>query len=157
MTDQLLGILRFVLLASLYLFFARVMWAVWTEVRVPAIPRAGGPTPTAPVDGTAKVPRRHRVTELRVVAPKKHKGHHIEIGNEPLVVGRSENADLSVADDSYLSNVHARIWINTGAALLEDLGSTNGTLVNGERITGVVTLRPGDRIQMGSLVVEAER
>ena len=157
MTDQLLGLLRFVLLAALYLFFARVVWAVWTEVRVPAVSRSTGPVPSMPTDGTAKVPRRQRVTELRVVAPKRHKGHQIEIGSEPLVIGRSENTDLSVADDSFLSNVHARIWIANGAAVVEDLGSTNGTLVNGNRISDVVALRPGDRIQMGSLVVEAER
>ena len=157
MTDQLLGLLRFVLLAALYLFFARVVWAVWSEVRVPAVSRSTGPVPTVPIDGTAKVPRRQRVTELRVVAPKRHKGHQIEIGSEPLVVGRSDNADLSVVDDSFLSNVHARVWIANGTALVEDLGSTNGTLVNGTRIDGAVVLRPGDRVQMGSLVVEAER
>ncbi|MBM3799273.1 MAG: FHA domain-containing protein [Actinobacteria bacterium] len=157
MTDQLLGLLRFVLLAALYLFFARVVWAVWTEVRVPAVSRSTGPVPLMPADGTTKVPRRQRVTELRVVAPKRHKGQQIEIGSDPLVIGRSENTDLSVADDSFLSNVHARIWIANGAAVVEDLGSTNGTLVNGNRISDVVALRPGDRVQMGSLIVEAER
>ena len=49
MTDQLLGILKWALLALLYLFFARVLWAVWSEVRGPrpghaAIPRSAGPT-----------------------------------------------------------------------------------------------------------------
>jgi hypothetical protein len=44
MTDQLLGVLKIVLLLALYLFFARVLWAVWNEVRVPAVNRsAQGP------------------------------------------------------------------------------------------------------------------
>lgn len=157
MTDQLLGLLRFVLLGALYAFFARVLWAVWTEVRVPAMPRSGPSAPGAPVDGTRRIARRHRVAELRVVSPKRWKGHTIELGESATVIGRSPNADFSVDDDSYLSNTHARVRLVDGAAIVEDLASTNGTVVNGERIEGSIVLRPGDRIQMGSLVVEAER
>lgn len=157
MTDQLLGVLKIVLLLGLYLFFARVLWAVWSEVRVPVLPQPIAPLPTDGTTASVKVPRRQRVTELRVVAPKPMKGTRLELSGSPLVIGRSASADLAVVDDTYLSNQHARVWTRDGLAVVEDMQSTNGTLVNGSKISGSHVLRAGDRIQMGHLVVEADR
>lgn len=154
MTDQLLGVLKIVFLVLLYAFFARVLWAVRSEVRVPALPQAS--LPTAPPADT-KVPRRHRVTELRVVSPKELKGTRLEISATPRLIGRSSDADLSIADDTFLSSRHARVWLTNGQAMIEDLQSTNGTTVNEQSISSPTVLHPGDRIAMGHLVVEAER
>jgi FHA domain len=154
MTDQLLGVLKIVFLVLLYAFFARVLWAVWSEVRVPALPHAA--LPVVPTDDT-KIKRRHRVTELRVVAPKNIKGTRLEISATPQIIGRSDEAALSIADDTFLSNRHARVWLANGQAMIEDLQSTNGTKVNDQPISAPTTLRPGDRITMGHIVVEAER
>ena len=154
MTDQLLGVLKIAFLVLLYAFFARVLWAVWSEVRVHALPQASPPT-APPAD--AKVPRRHRVTELRVVSPKELKGTRLEISPTPRLIGRSTDADLSITDDTFLSSRHARVWIANGQAMIEDLQSTNGTAVNEQPIASPTVLRPGDRIAMGHLVVEAER
>lgn len=157
MTDQLLGLLRIVLLIGLYLFFARVLWAVWSEVRVPVLPQPIPPSTDDATAATVKVPRRQRVTELRVVAPKSLKGTRLELSSAPSLVGRVETAELSVPDDTYLSNRHARVWVRGGLAFVEDLQSTNGTLVNGSRISGVHALRAGDRVQMGQVLMEADR
>ncbi len=154
MTDQLLGVLKIAFLILLYVFFARVLWAVWSEVRVPALPQASLPA-SPPAD--VKVPRRHRVTELRVVAPKELKGTRLEISSAPRLIGRSTEADLSITDDTFLSSRHARVWLANGQAMIEDLQSTNGTTVNEHSIASPTALRPGDRIVMGHLVVEAER
>ena len=154
MTDQLLGVLKIAFLVLLYAFFARVLWAVWSEVRVPALPQASLPT-GPPAD--AKVPRRQRVTELRVVSPKELKGTRLEISPTPRLIGRSTEADLSITDDTFLSSRHARVWIANGQAMIEDLQSTNGTAVNEQPIASPTVLRPGDRIAMGHLVVEADR
>ena len=61
MTDQVLNILKFVLLGLLYLFFARVLWAVWSEVRTPSrrpVPRAGAmaAAPTVPTGRPVAAP-----------------------------------------------------------------------------------------------------
>lgn len=154
MTDQLLGVLKILFLVLLYAFFARVLWAVWSEVRVPALPQNAAPS--API-ADVKTPRRHRVTELRVVAPKAQKGTRLELAAAPQVIGRSAEAALSIPDDTFLSSRHARVWLVNGQAMIEDLQSTNGTTVNDQPIATVTSLRPGDRIKMGQLVVEADR
>ena len=154
MTDQLLGVLKIAFLVLLYAFFARVLWAVWSEVRVPALPQASLPSSAS---AEAKVPRRHRVTELRVIAPKELKGTRLEISPAPRLIGRSSEADLSITEDTFLSSRHARVWLANGQAMIEDLQSTNGTAVNDQSISSPTALRPGDRIKMGHLVVEADR
>ncbi len=70
-----------------------------------------------------------------------------------LHLGRSSSSDLHI-DDEQASRRHARIARSSGGYfLLEDLGSRNGTRVNGERVTGSVALTFGDRIEVGETVV----
>jgi len=71
----------------------------------------------------------------------------------PVVVGRDVTADVSVGDHS-LSRQHARFSIEDGAVVVEDLGSTNGTWIGGERVTRDV-LRPGQEVTLGSVTVSA--
>src|SRR5438132_3162176 len=70
-------------------------------------------------------------------------------------VGRAETGHGNLGDDSQLSRHHARFRrIDTGQVLVEDLGSTNGTQVNGERISAPRTLNPGDSITLGRTTLE---
>jgi pSer/pThr/pTyr-binding forkhead associated (FHA) protein/6-phosphogluconolactonase (cycloisomerase 2 family) len=72
----------------------------------------------------------------------------LEIGREAPHPGR-------LGDDPELSRRHARITCAaSGEFLIEDLGSTNGTRVNGLRVEGVATIRPGDRIELGDTTLE---
>src|SRR3954468_21412281 len=83
-------------------------------------------------------------------------GRHIKIGQE-LQIGRSAGAEGRLGDDPEISRQHARISRNAqGQLVVEDLGSTNGTYVNGQRIAGPTPLNPGDTVQVGrsSLTVE---
>ena len=69
----------------------------------------------------------------------------------PLVLGRGESAQVSIADRS-LSRDHARFWQEDGKVWVEDLGSTNGTRVNGEPVQRC-QVRKGDEVGLGSVVV----
>lgn len=155
MNDLVINGLRLVLLLALYLFFARVVWAVWTEVRVPALPQAG--TPSHSTGATSRISRRQRVTELKILEPESLKGSRFELAATPIVIGRSQDADLSFPDDTYLSSRHAEVWSAEGIAMVADLSSTNGTQVNDQRITEATALVPGDRVRMGHVVIEATR
>lgn len=64
-------------------------------------------------------------------------------------VGRSPSCEIPLKDDQ-VSRKHALISVHEGQVRLKDLGSRNGTLVNGERISGEVVLQPGDRVRVGS-------
>ena len=76
--------------------------------------------------------------------------------NGPVVIGRSPGADIVIGDD-FVSGKHARISPSGDGAVLEDLGSTNGTLLNGQRVTSAQTLRPGDAIDIGAVRLKVDR
>ena len=81
-------------------------------------------------------------------------GKDIEFESE-FLIGRAETGDGRLGDDPELSRRHARISRRAGDQLtIEDLGSTNGTLVNGKKITEAQTLRPGDTIKVGTTTIQ---
>lgn len=83
-------------------------------------------------------------------------GHerHFE-GLCPLTMGRASDVELSVPD-SEVSRRHARLETHGKVVYLRDLGSSNGTFLNGRRITSAIEIRPGDAIDIGTtrLIVE---
>jgi FHA domain len=84
-------------------------------------------------------------------------GGRITLDNA-FIVGRDEAGLGSLGKDPEISRRHARFSpIDNGDFLVEDLGSTNGTLVNGKRITAPYVLQPGDRITLGKTVLQFER
>jgi sigma-B regulation protein RsbU (phosphoserine phosphatase) len=96
------------------------------------------------------------VFKLHVVPPQGPPFDHQSEG-EALVVGRAAGCDLPLADP-FLSRQHSRFFHRGERLLVEDLGSRNGTLVNGERIAGPTELQPGDVIQIsGSRLTVQDR
>ena len=91
---------------------------------------------------------------LRVTAGNAQ-GSEIQVRDE-LVIGRQASEEGQLGQDAEISRQHARIARSNGAFVIEDLGSTNGTVVNGRRIQKPEILSPGDRIQVGAttLVVQ---
>jgi len=65
-----------------------------------------------------------------------------------LSIGRAQNADVQI-EDRYASGLHARISAHRGHFFVEDLKSTNGTLLNDESLGGEAELMPGDTIRIG--------
>jgi ABC-2 type transport system ATP-binding protein len=81
-------------------------------------------------------------------------GREIELDDE-LLIGRSSAADSPLGDDSELSRRHARLSVDAhGSVVVEDLGSTNGTFLNGKRINAPSTLGRGDHLRLGLNVLE---
>jgi pSer/pThr/pTyr-binding forkhead associated (FHA) protein len=173
MPDSVLDLLKLVLLVLLYLFFARVLWAVWSEVRQPANVRSGSefaPTPVIPAQaGSASTPPTPAASgsaakrgsevpgRLLVLEPKDRKGAAYAVNERGFTIGREDDNALRIADDSYLSGHHARFDYVDGKLMVTDLGSRNGTFLNGVRLTDPRPVRPGDRIQIGYTVFEAQR
>ena len=179
MSDQVLNILKLSLLGLVYLFFARVLWAVWSEVKTPrarpiqqrqavpqhvAQPSSAAATkqqvrPNAPVASakTRKPPkgRGGRAARLVILEPKHRRGMAVAIAGE-ITLGRDDSCTITIQDDSYVSTLHLRIYDYDGQPMVEDLGSTNGTFHNGNRLNGSKLLQPGDRIQVGTTVIEAQ-
>ena len=147
MTDQVLNALKIVLLALIYLFFARVLWAVWSEVRTPV-------TTTGKIPGTrGKTKKRSGASVFVIVEPRQHRGASFTLSNS-LTLGRVADNDIALDDDTFMSSHHARIELRPEGVWVVDLDSTNGTFVNGQRVSGDRSLRKGDRLQVGSTVLE---
>jgi hypothetical protein len=75
-------------------------------------------------------------------------GKVFELGKNEIYIGRDVSNDI-VVNDSEVSRKHARLVIQAGGLVVEDLGSTNGTFVNGQRLMGPHVLRPGEMIMLG--------
>jgi len=146
MTDQLLNALKLLLLGLIYLFFGRVLWAVWSEVRTPVA--VGGGI----VRASKKKIARGALTFV-VIEPKEHRGRTYTLSNV-LNIGRVDDNDVVITDDSFISSHHARIEVRPEGVWVVDLQSTNGSFVNGQRIATERSVRKGDRIQVGSTVLE---
>ncbi|MDO4536575.1 MAG: FHA domain-containing protein [Coriobacteriales bacterium] len=86
---------------------------------------------------------------------KQLRGLHVDILG-PVVIGRSPSSDV-VVDEPFVSATHARLTLQGPALVLEDLGSTNGTMVNGHLIGQPVTLRDGDEVQIGDTIMRVSR
>ncbi|MGK2959568.1 MAG: FHA domain-containing protein [Acidimicrobiales bacterium] len=163
MPESLLTLLKLLLLALLYLFFARVLHSVWSELKrsstdsAPAGSGAGesGAAPIGnaiPVEGNKKWKRHRTPDRLVVVAPVEHKGRIYMLGPEQ-TVGRSPGCQVAL-DDTYASQVHARIFEGGQGYFIEDLGSTNGTYLNDQKVTSPMPLGLGDRLKIGGTELE---
>jgi pSer/pThr/pTyr-binding forkhead associated (FHA) protein len=151
--ESLLTILKFCFLAVLYLFFLRVLRAVWADLD----PRRAAMAVAAPPEA-ARAPRAAAgggAFTLKIVDPADQRGRSFEIADEA-TVGRAAGCQLAL-DDSYVSQLHARVFRRDGQWFVEDLGSTNGTFVNRKKVTSPVRVRRGDRVQFGRTVLEAAR
>jgi hypothetical protein len=92
---------------------------------------------------------------LKVVAGNAS-GSSIALDAE-LVIGRSTPGLGSLGGDSEISRVHARVYHDpSGQLMVEDLGSTNGTFVNGNRLSGAQALRSGDQVRVGQTTMTVE-
>ena len=130
-----LNLLKLIFLAFIYLFLWQVARAVLTHTgagSAVARPKAG--------------------TDVVFVRSESQSGLRVSV-KEGVVIGRSDNADV-VIDDPYASDLHLRFGLQEGAMVVHDLGSTNGTYVNGRRVTSPVGLNRGDAVQVGKTIME---
>ena len=173
MDEQLLTILKLCLLALLYLFFLRVLRAVWGQIRGPKVgegrSRRGGPAlagtgpgasaaplpaaaPRSAPAGGRKARKAAGPAQLVVVEPPQQRGRRYDLANE-VTVGRAAGCQVTI-DDTYASQLHARVFNRDGQLFVEDLGSTNGTFLNRKKVQGPQVLHRGDRLQVGNTVLE---
>lgn len=155
MPDQLLNLLKIFLLVLLYLFFFRVLRAVWTEINPPQVAEA--PAAAARQGGRrqrnrSRRPGRSAQPQLKVLEPGNLRGQAYPL-DEEVTLGRAAGCQVPL-DDSYASQVHARVFHRDGQWYVEDLGSTNGTYLNRRRVAGPMVMQRRDRIQIGNTVLE---
>ncbi|HET8739534.1 MAG TPA: FHA domain-containing protein [Acidimicrobiia bacterium] len=134
MPDIILALLRIIFLGLVYLFVWQVARAIGSHLGISV--------------------RRKRKEGRRVVfvRSESQQGREFEV-NDVVVLGRSDETDV-VLDDPYASEFHMRLVSQENGIMLHDLGSTNGTYVNGRRVSAPTELKRGDTIQVGKTVME---
>lgn len=83
------------------------------------------------------------------------RGRSLVVNDDEMLLGRRDNSDLHLPDP-HVSRAHAVVRRHSGAVWIEDLGSTGGTFVNGEPVTGSQALRHGDQVSFGPLETRFE-
>ena len=161
MPEGVLTVLKFCFLALIYLFLFRIVRTVLAELRPAKIPvpealLAESTTSGAPAALAPSKRDRSRHWDLVIVAPPSRVGETYTV-DEELTVGRGAGCAVVLPDDTFVSQVHARVFTRGSDPHIEDLGSTNGTTLNGEAITEPTRLRRGDRVQFGETVMELVR
>jgi pSer/pThr/pTyr-binding forkhead associated (FHA) protein len=130
-----LNILKLIFLALIYLFLWQVARAMLAHT------------------GAASALQRTRAgADVVVVRSEDQAGLRFTV-KEGVVMGRSPDADVHL-DDPYASDFHLRFGLQDGHVVVNDLGSTNGTYVNGRRVTSPVPLNKGDAVQVGKTIME---
>jgi pSer/pThr/pTyr-binding forkhead associated (FHA) protein len=152
--DPISVALKFGFLAVLYLFVLVIARSALKDLR-----RTTAPAPDAtgfhPAPAYAEAPR---AVDAWLIAER---GGGLEpearfdlIGG--LSIGRSADADVRI-EDRYASGIHARVFPHGDRFLVEDMNSTNGTLLNGASLHGEAELIDGDTVQIGDTVFRFER
>ena len=149
-----LGVLKFAFLALLYFFVYRAVKTVVVDLRGPTAPRAQRKAAKA----TAKPARTGKTKAPVIVIVRSQEGKKVASKKlkTPMRIGRDEACELR-PDDTYLSAFHARLYPQNGSWFVEDLGSTNGTYLNQQRLSGPVELHAGDSVRVGSTILEMRR
>jgi len=103
--------------------------------------------------GVVTSPGARHTGQLVVVEPGHLAGTSFPLSDGELTVGRGAGCSV-VLDDRHVSSLHARVWHDGFRWLVEDLGSTNGTWLNGDQVGGPRPLVTGDHLALGNVVLE---
>jgi hypothetical protein len=156
------GVTPFALSALKYGLFALLFLFIWRSMRWVVRGLAVDQTSPGPQRPSRKKtsqpePPPAKPTPMTVVV-------HQAAGGKPrpvrldasAVIGRGAECELRL-DDTYISQQHARIFGRNGSWYIEDLGSTNGTFVNDQKLAAPAMIQGGDRIRVGTTTLEVRR
>jgi FHA domain len=140
-----LVVLKIAFLVLLYLFIWRIVRTASRELRLPQDTMMLSASPSGLNVSTPKVGRL-----IVQESPTLDDGQELELNSRALTIGRSRQNDVALEDDDYASSRHARIEPRVDGIWVHDVGSTNGTFVNGAQIDRPRRLAPGDIVRIGS-------
>ena len=155
MSPFVLSVLKYALLVLLYLFIFRAVRSVAMDVagrrRERGSPsRSTAAAPDARASKGGKPP-----SQVVVHDPETPKPRTVRLSG-PAQIGRGDGCAIRLSD-TYVSQVHARLYGENGAWYVEDLGSTNGTFLNDRRVAQPVEVHAGDVVKVGKTVLELRR
>ena len=147
--ETTLLVLKLAFLVLLYLFIWRIVRSAARDLRLPQESMILAPQQAAAAGLIAQPSGRELGRLVVLQSPALEEGEVLTLDSHPLTVGRGTNNDVPIGSDEYASGRHARFEPRRDGVYVEDIGSTNGTYVNGIRLTRERRLAPGDIVRVG--------
>jgi len=151
--EEALLVLKLAFLVLLYLFIWRIVRSAAKDVRMPQESFVLAPG-SVPGLGEAQPIESGRLVVVK--SPALDEGDELILDSAALLLGRGSRNDVNLARDEYASSNHARVEPRRDGVWLEDVGSTNGTYLNGIRLTRAKKLAPGDVLRIGETELRYE-
>ena len=163
MSELTLTIIRLGFLAVLWLFVLTAVSVMRSDLFGRRVAPRGAPQRATAPARSAKPARSPKPTKGRRGAPSvlvvTHgalTGTSVRLGDSPVTLGRAQDSTI-VLDDDYVSSRHARIYPRDGQWLVEDMGSTNGTYLERQKVSGPTPVKIGVPIRIGKTTVELRK
>jgi FHA domain-containing protein len=145
--DEVLLVLKIAFLVLLYLFIWRIVRTASRDLRLPQESFILAPSGPAGVHATRPGPRTGRLVVVK--SADLEEGEQFELDSAQLTIGRGRQNDIAISTDEYASARHARFEPRQDGVWVQDLGSTNGTYLNGARLEHPRRLTQGDVVRVG--------
>jgi hypothetical protein len=151
--EEALLVLKLAFLVLLYLFIWRIVRSAARDVRMPQESFVLAPGSVPGLGQEAQIQSGRLVV---VKSPALDEDDELELDSAALLLGRGSGNDVNLARDEYASSNHARVEPRRDGVWVEDVGSTNGTYLNGIRLTRAKKLEPGDVLRVGETELRYE-
>jgi hypothetical protein len=152
--EEALLFLKLAFLVLLYLFIWRIVRSAARDLRMPQESFILAP---GSVPGLSQERPELATGRLVVVkSPALEEGDELELDSAPLLLGRGSSNDVNLSRDEFASSKHARVEPRRDGVWVEDVGSTNGTYLNGIRLTRAKKLAAGDVMRIGETELRYE-
>lgn len=158
MSEIALLIIKVVFLALLWLFILSVVSVIRSDLFGRTVRASDQPQPQeleTPPPPPGKVKRQRGQPRVFTISQGRQAGLTADLGSGVIMIGRGADSQL-ILDDDYVSTRHARVVGAPNGIYIEDLGSTNGTYVNGQRISAPTTITLADTVRIGKTMLRLE-
>ena len=145
--DEVLLVLKIAFLVLLYLFIWRIVRTASRDLRLPQESFIMAPSGQGGVQSSRRSSRTGRLVVLE--SADLDRGEDFALNSSQVTIGRGLRNDIAISSDEYASARHARFEPRQDGVWVQDLGSTNGTYLNGARLEHPRLLSSGDVIRVG--------
>jgi hypothetical protein len=158
MSEIALTIIKVVFLALLWLFILSAVSVIRSDLFGKPVRASDQPQPQeleTPPPPSRKGRRQRGEPRVLTISQGSQAGLSAELAGGMIMIGRGADCQL-ILDDDYVSTRHARVVATANGIYVEDLGSTNGSYVNGQRITAPTTITLADSVRIGKTMLRLE-
>jgi pSer/pThr/pTyr-binding forkhead associated (FHA) protein len=148
MSELTLTLIKLGFLALLWMFVLSVLSVIRSDLFGAKVDARAVAAPEPKQAKASKQKKKRGQPSSLTIADGPQAGVSAQLGVEPVIIGRGSDCQIKL-DDDYSSTRHARLFLSDGQWWVEDLGSTNGTYLNGQRLTRPVAAEIGGSIRIG--------